>query len=138
MGIQNFSANLRVVTVNGRRITNFGQTAQPLTNGPLNPSSELKIGQGGNGLRLDRTAPGRSLNMYLLPGSPDSAYMQGLFNSKATITFTDTQIGTLENNVGTNGMITQDGEQSRAGTDASDDLYTMNFLNWIGGKGGEG
>lgn len=138
MGIQNFSTDLRVVTVNGRRLTNFGENASPVTNAPLNPKSALRIGQGGNGCRLDRIAPGRTVNIYLNPGSPDSAYMQGLYNSKAPITFTDTQIGTLENNVGTNGMITTDGEQARAGTSISDDMFTMEFLNWIGSKGGEG
>lgn len=137
MSLQNFSTDLRVLTINGRQITHFGEAATPLTNGPIDPKSQLRRGQGGGGVRLDRINPGRTVTVYLNPGSPDAAYMQGLFNSKASITLTDMQIGTLEANIGSEGLITNDAEQGRAGTTITDDVFTMEFNKWIATKGGE-
>lgn len=136
MGLQNFSTELRVVTVNGRQITNWGEQATPLTNDPIDPKTQIRRGQGGGAVRLDRINPGRTVSMYLNPGSPDSAYMQGLFNSKANITLTDTQIGTLEGNIGTEGAIVNDGQQGRAGSTITDDQFIMEFNSWDALKGG--
>src|SRR5690606_40882275 len=65
----------------------------------------------------------RSLN----PGSQDSAYVQGLFNSNADITLSWTQIGTFEAAIGTEGVITNDAAMNRAGTTISDDQFTFEF-----------
>lgn len=136
MALQNFSTELRVTTINGRQITHWGEAATPLTNGPIDPKSQLRRGQGGGGVRLDRINPGRTVTIYLNPGSPDSSFLQGLFNSKAGITMTDVQIGTLESNTGAEGLITNDAEQGRAGTSITDDVFTMEFNVWIATKGG--
>ncbi|WP_238347294.1 hypothetical protein [Pseudomonas taiwanensis] len=83
MSLSNFSTDLFVVTVNGRQIQDWGETATPYTDAPIDAKSQLRRGQGGNAVRLDRINPGREVNIYLNPGSPDSAYMQGLYNSNA-------------------------------------------------------
>lgn len=136
MALNNFSTELRVLTINGRQITNWGEQATPYTNDPIDPKSQVRRGQGGGAVRLDRINPGRTVNIYLNPGSPDSAYMQGLFLSKATITLTDLQIGTLEGNIGTEGAIVNDGQQGRAGSTITDDLFIMEFNGWDALKGG--
>lgn len=136
MSLANFSTDLTVVTVNGRQITDWGETATPYTDAPIDAASTLRRGQGGNAVRLDRINPGREVNLYLNPGSPDSAYMQGLLNSGANITLTFTQIGTLEVVAGTEGVIVNDGQRGRAGTTITDDQYIIQFNSWTAMKGG--
>ncbi len=130
MSIANFSTSLTVVTVNGRQITDWGDTATPYTDEPIDPVTTVRRGQGGNAVRLDRKNPGRRVTLYLNPGSPDAAYMQGLFNSNANISLSFTQIGTLENAIGSEGAIVNDGTRGRAGTTISDRQYIMEFNSW--------
>ncbi|WP_432783726.1 hypothetical protein QZH45_09710 [Pseudomonas corrugata] len=135
MSLSNFSTELCVITVNGRQLQDFGETATPVTDAPIDAKSQLRRGQGGNAVRLDRINPGREVNVYLNPGSPDSAYMQGLFNSKANITYTYTQIGTLETALGSEGVIVNDGQRGRAGSTITDDQFTMQFNIWEATRG---
>ncbi len=136
MSLNNFSTDLAVVTVNARQITDWGETATPYTDAPIDPNAALRRGQGGNAIRLDRINPGREVNLYLNPGSPDSAYLQGLLSSKANITLTFTQIGTLDGAIGAEGVIVNDGQRGRAGMTISDDQYTIQFNSWTATKGG--
>lgn len=135
MALNNFSTDGTVVTVNGRTITDWGETATPYTDEPIDPSSAIRRGQGGNAVRLDRLNPGRRVNVFLNPGSPDSAYMQGLFNSRANITLTYTQIGTLDDALGSEGAIVNDGTRGRGGMTISDDQFIMEFNAWTGTRG---
>ena len=135
MSLNNFSTVNTVVTVNGRAITDWGETATPYTDEPIDAASTLRRGQGGNAVRLDRINPGRRVNIYLNPGSPDSAYLQGLFNSRANITLSYVQIGTLETAIGTEGVMTNDGTRGRAGTTISDDQFIIEFNAWTGTRG---
>lgn len=137
MSLANFSTDLTVVTLNGRQLTDWGENATPYTDEPIDPASALRRGLGGNAIRLDRKNPGRRVTLYLNPGSPDSAYVQGLFNSGANITLSFTQIGTLENAVGTEGVIVNDAARGRAGTTISDDQFIIEFNGWTGLRGGE-
>lgn len=137
MALSNFSTDQIVVTVNGREMTDWGESETPITDAPINQRSNLRQGMGGNAVRLDRKNPGRSVTLNFNPGSPDSAYMQALFNSYANISFSFTVIGTLENAIGTEGVIINDGSNNRGGTTISDDQYIMNFNAWTGLKGGE-
>ena len=136
MALNNFSTDLTVVTVNGRQITDWGDTATPITDEPIDPRSTLRRGQGGNATRLDRINPGRRVNLYLNPGGADSVFIQLLFNSNANITYTFTQIGTLETAVGTEGVIVNDASRGRGGTTISDDQFIMEFNAWTGLRGG--
>lgn len=136
MAVNNYSTNLFVYTVNGRVINDWGETAQPYTEEPIDPRTTLRRGQGGNATRLDRLNPGRRNTLALRPGSPDSAYMQGLFSSGAVITVSKQQIGTLETGVGTEGLIVNDGPVGRGGTTITDDVYIIEFNSWNGLKGG--
>ena len=137
MSLANFSTDLTVVTLNGRQLTDWGENATPYTDEPIDPSSALRRGQGGNAVRLDRKNPGRRVTLYLNPGSPDSAYVQGLFNSNANCTLSFTQIGTLENAIGTEGVIVNDAARGRGGMTISDDQWTLEFNGWAGLRGGE-
>lgn len=134
MSLQNFSTDLFVVTVNSRVLNDWGDTATPYTDAPIDAKSQLRRGQGGNAIRLDRINPGREVNVFLNPGSPDSAYMQGLFNSNANITVSVTQIGTLEAAVGIEGVITNDASMGRGGSTISDNQFIMQFNNWTASK----
>ena len=135
MALNNFSTELAVVTVNGRQIQDWGETATPYTDAPIDPKSQLRRGQGGSAVRLDRINPGRQVELYLNPGSPDSAFMQGLYNSKANITLSFTQIGTLETAIGTEGVIVNDGQRGRAGSTITDDQFTIQFNLWDATRG---
>ena len=136
MSLNNFANDNTVVTVNGRQLTDWGMAEQPYTDEPIDPSSTLLRAQGGNAVRLDRANPGRRVNVYLNPGSADSAYMQGLFNSRANITLSFQQIGTLETALGAEGVIVNDGSRGRAGTTSiTDDQFTMEFNSWTASRG---
>lgn len=136
MSLNNFANDNTVVTVNGRQLTDWGMAEQPYTDEPIDPSSTLLRAQGGNAVRLDRANPGRRVNVYLNPGSADSAYMQGLFNSRANIELSFQQIGTLETALGAEGVIVNDGSRGRAGTTSiTDDQFTMEFNSWTASRG---
>lgn len=137
MGVNNFSTDLFVITVNGRVIDDWGEAAQPYSDDPIDPKSTLRRGQGGNAVRLDRINPGRRVTLNLNPGGTDSAYMSGLMNSGATITLSKTQIGTLETAIGTEGVIVNDGTVGRGGSTITDDVYIIEFNTWGDTKGGE-
>lgn len=138
MSLSNFSPDLYAMTINGRVINDWGEAATPVNDEPIDPATALRRGQGGGGIRLDRKNPGRRISISLNPGSTDSAYMQGLFNSKANITLSAVQIGTLEATIATEGVITNDGPVGRGGTTITDDVFIMEFNVYSGGKGGEG
>jgi hypothetical protein len=135
MSLSNFSTDLNVITVNGRQIKDWGETATPYTDGPIDPKVSLRRGQGGNAIRLNRINPGRAVSLFLNPGSPDSAYLQGLFTSNANITLTRTQIGTLEVSLGVEGVMVNDGQVGRGGTTITDDEFQFEFNNWTASKG---
>lgn len=135
MALNNFSNENSVVTVNGRIIADFGETATPYTDEPIDARSQLRRGQGGNAVRLDRINPGRRVNLYLNPGSADSAYMQALLTSGANITLSFTQIGTLETAIGSEGVIVNDGQRGRAGSTITDDQFIIEFNVWEATRG---
>lgn len=135
MSLANFSTDLTVVTLNGRQLTDWGENATPYTDEPIDPASALRRGLGGNAVRLDRKNPGRRVTLYLNPGSPDSAYVQGLFNSGANCTLSFTQIGTLENAIGTEGVIVNDAARGRGGMTITDDQFVIEFNGWTGLRG---
>jgi hypothetical protein len=136
MALNNFSTDLLNVTVNGRQINDWGETEPAYTDEPIDPKSTLRRGQGGNACRLDRLNPGRTVNLYINPGSPDSAYLQGLFESNATITLAMEQIGTLEIKTGTEGVMVNDGQTGRGGQTITDDQFIIEFNTWTATKGG--
>lgn len=136
MAINNFSTDLFVVTVNGRVISDWGDAATPFTDAPIDAKRQLRRGQGGNAVRLDRKNPGRAVSLYMNPGSADSAYLHALFNSGANITLSKTQIGTLEAAIGTEGVMINDASMGRGGSTISDDQYDFEFNVWSSGKGG--
>lgn len=134
MAINNFATENTVVTVNGRVIQDFGDTDPPITEAPIDPTSVVRRGLGGNAVRLDRINPGRTVTLNLNPGSPDASYLQGLFLSKANITYTRQVIGSLENVLGDQGAIVNDGQTGRAGMTITDAQFIMEFNSWTEAK----
>lgn len=137
MALSNFSTDLHVVTVNGRIMRDWGEAATPYTDSPIDAKVQLRRGQGGGAVRLNRINPGRAVELYLNPGSPDSAYMQALYNSNANITLSRTQIGTLETAIGTEGVIVNDGQAGRGGSTITDDQFSLQFNVWEATRGGD-
>jgi hypothetical protein len=135
MALNNFSTENSVVTVNGREITDWGEAATPYTDDPIDQKTQIRRGQGGNAVRLDRINPGRRVQLFINPGSPDSAFLQGLYASQANIELSFTQIGTLENAIGTEGAIVNDGQRGRAGSAITDDLFIFEFNRWNATRG---
>lgn len=135
MALNDFSTSGTVVTINGRVISDWGETNPPYTDEPIDPVSTLRRGLGGNATRLDRINPGRRVTLNLNPGSPDSAYLQGLLNSRANITVSYVQIGTLETAIGTEGVMVNDATRGRGGTTISDDTFIVEFNAWTGTRG---
>lgn len=137
MSNTNYSTNQFVTTVNGREITDWGDTPTPFNDEPIDPRSTLRRGRGGRGIRLDRKNPGRRVTLNINPGGADAAYLQGLFNSNANITLTRTQIGTLENAIGNEGVMVNDGPVGRGAETITDDVFVMEFNVWSSLKGGD-
>ena len=137
MALANITTENTVITVNGRQIQDFGEAENPVTEEPIDPSTTIRRGMGGNAVRLDRINPGRRVTLSLNPGGADAAYMQGLYGSNANITYTRTVIGTLENSLGIEGAIINDGAIERAGgASISDDVFIMEFNNFTTLRGG--
>ncbi|QDP56520.1 MAG: putative structural protein [Prokaryotic dsDNA virus sp.] len=136
MALQNYGTDSFVLSINSRVITDFGETASPFQDAPINPASQLRQGLGGGAVRLDRIKPGRTVQLYLNPGSADSAYLQSLFTARTEVTLSYQQVGTLESAVGTEGVVTNDAANNRAGSTISDDQYTLEFNGWNAMKGG--
>lgn len=134
MALNNFSTDGSVVVINGRQITDWGDTDPPFSDEPIDPKSALRRGLGGNAVRLDRINPGRRFTLNLNPGSPDSSFMQGLFLSNANITMSYTQIGTLEVGVGAEGVIVNDGTRGRGGQTITDNQFIIEFNSWDSSK----
>lgn len=137
MSLAHITTQNTVVTVNGREITDWGEAENPIAEEPIDQKSTIRRGQGGNAARLDRINPGRRVTLNINPGGADAAYMQGLFNSNANITYTRTVIGTLENTVGSEGAIVNDGAINRGGgSSISDDVFIMEFNKFNTLRGG--
>ncbi len=137
MALVNITTENTVITINGREMTDWGEAENPVTEEPIDQSSTLRRGMGGNAVRLDRINPGRRVTLNLNPGGADAAYMQSLLNSRANITYTRTVIGTLENAVGAEGVIVNDAAINRAGgASISDDTFIIEFNSFTTLRGG--
>lgn len=137
MAINNMAIDLFVCTINGRQISDWGESATPFTSDPIDPKAVLRRGMGGRAVVLSRSNNGRRVQLSLNPASPDSAYMQGLLESQAIITMSTTQIGTLESSIATEGIIVNDGQLGRGGMTITDDVYIIEFNTFTQTKGGE-
>lgn len=136
MADSNYSTDNLVVTLNGRILTQWGQGI-PVNDTEIDPDGALVRGLGGTVIRFDRTNPGRQVVLNVAPGTPDSAYVQGLRIQKANLTLSVTQVSTLENKLGTKGMFLGKGSSDRGDANFSDDSYTMAFGVWVETAGGD-
>lgn len=136
-GLGNYQVDNYVVTVNGRTLKDWGETATPVTDRPIDPKRAIRRGMGGKAVVLGRTNPGREVELNLNPGSEDSHYLQSLLNSGAQIVFGALNIGTLEVVTGTQGVVINDADNGRAGMTITDDKFIMHFNIWVASKGGD-
>jgi len=58
MSLNNYSTELFTLSVNGRILTDFGDSDPAFTDDPIDPKSVLRRGQGGNAVRLDQLTQG--------------------------------------------------------------------------------
>ena len=140
MALGDYTAGSTVVTLNGRQITDWGHSAVPFSHEPIDPSRELVRGQGGSAIATGRFNPGRRAVLNLMPGSPDSQYVQSLFRAGVlNLVLNYSIVGSNEWGAGAEGVITIDGTVGRAGqnTNVSDDQFTIEFNKWEGDKGGK-
>lgn len=137
MSTHDYTTNGFVTTVNGRPMTDWGEAAQPFTDEPIDPKRALRRGRGGNALKTGSSNPGRRVTLSFNPGGPDSAFMQGLFETGANVEISRQQIGTLEAAIGIEGVVVNDGPVGRGGTTITDDVFILEFNVWNAGKGGE-
>lgn len=126
-----------VVTVNGRQITDWGLSETPINEEPIDQKRTVRRGQGGNAVMLERINPGRRVTLQINPASADAAYLHGLYESGAIITYTRTQVGSLENSIGTEGVIVTESPVGRGGSSVTDDTFVMEFNAWQSIKGGD-
>ena len=119
-----------VVTVNGRQITDWASDSPAIQEEPIDPKRIAVM--------LDRANPGHRVTLAVNPGGADSAYLHGLYTTGAVITYTRTQVGSLENVVATEGVIIQENAVGRVVTDnMGGDTYTIEFNVWESLRGGE-
>jgi hypothetical protein len=136
MAFHDFSNDKLVVAVNGRQLTNWGENDPPFDHDYPSELGDMKKGLGGDAARLDLIEPGQMFNFYLMPGSPDSAFMSGLKNSRATITVAHSQLGTLEAGLGREGMMKNRQSIGRGGQSITDDIYSVLCNKYVGTTGG--
>ena len=132
-----FTTENSVVTVNGRQITDFGQAETPISEGYIDPKRTMVRGMGGSATKLERKNNGFRVTLNLMPGSADSAFLHGLFQSGASVSYTRSQIGALDGVVASEGMVTTEGDITRGGgASVSDDTYTLEFNVYGNMRGG--
>lgn len=138
MALRNINTENTVIVVNGYTLTDWGEADNPCTEEPIDETSTIRRGMGGNAVRLDRINPGRRVTLSLNPGGRDSAFMQALMNSRTNVTYARTTIGTLESAIGSEGAIVNDGNIERAGgATISDDVFIMEFNAFTTLRGGD-
>lgn len=133
-----FTTANTVVVVNGRRITDWGDTDNPIIEEPIDAKRTLKRCVGGNAYVLERINPGRRVTLSLNPASADSAFLHGLYLSGAVISYARSQIGSLEKTLGNQGVIINEESINRGGVTAvSDNQFVIEFNDWTSMRGGE-
>lgn len=133
-----FTTENTVVTVNGRMISDWGTEDTPINEENIDPKRVLVRGLGGSAAVLERKNAGKRVTLNLMVGSADSAFMQGLFLSGATITYTRSQIGAIDGCVCSEGVIVTENPVSRGGASSQgSDTYVMEFNVSASSRGGE-
>jgi len=116
-----------VVTVQSRRIRDWGITDPPFVAEDIDDSNTLSRGLGGNATKFSRSNPGLRFTLNLSPGSPDSAFLSLLFRSNVTLEGSYVNIGTLEDGAGFEGVITRQPSTGRGGPALTDDTWVIEF-----------
>lgn len=125
--INSFDTENTIVIVNGRSLTDWGDT-DPITETLTNAKRTIKQGMGGNAVVLERINQLFEVRLRLLPGGADSSFLAGLFNSGAVVSYNRKQVGALETVIAFEGVITNLGDNTRAGAeDITDDEYVLQF-----------
>ncbi len=129
--MKEFGQGSGILVINGRIIKEFGEADEPVRSSPVNDHHGLKRGQGGTAVMLSRINPGRTLEVSVMPGSSDSAFLAGLLTSGKQITASWTTIGTGEKIVYDEGVPVNISDIGRGGYSPSDDVYRYDFNKYI-------
>lgn len=128
MALSNFSSPNCVLYINGRQISEFGQSTTPVSISQLNDSAALVQGMNGNAVRYDTINEGWGLSVALLPDTDDSAFLSSIANAKGGDVYaTYVTISTGETVTLAEGIFTSRGALNRGGTGFGDDEFNFQF-----------
>jgi hypothetical protein len=126
--MKNYSSPNCVLTINGRQISEYGQSTSPVAIDQLNDKNTLVQGMNGNAIKYTRINEGYSLVVELLPGSSDANFLSALYQDPdADISAVYVTLSTLETVTLTEGVFLNQGSLGRGGEDVSDDTFTFQF-----------
>jgi hypothetical protein len=127
MSVINLSPQNSVLTINGATVDEWGQTDPPLTLEQIDDKEVLVRGLSGGAARIRRINEGWSLTVNLQPGSENSKYLSTLANNAVGVSASYATIGTNENWIGTEGVMTRQPSMGRGGPGFTDDQFQFQF-----------
>lgn len=137
MSISNYSASRLVYEVNGRVIRNWGQSETPVVDTTLNPVRTLSQGQLDDAIVIERKNSGTQHVLNILAGSPDAAFLWGIFKGDGRVQVAWNIVGTLDSFISLEGVIVDRGDTDQgSGTTKSDEQFTIQFNKVIELRGG--
>lgn len=137
MSISNYGPGRLVYEVNGRVIRNWGQSETPIVDSTLNPVRTLSQGQLDDAVVIERRNAGTQHVLNIQPGSPDAAFLWGIFKGDGRVQVSWNVIGTLDSFSSVEGVIVDRGDTDQgSGTAKSDEQFTIQFNRVIELRGG--
>lgn len=137
MATRQFDNDNFVVNLQGRDIDDWGTTDPPFVAEDIDDTNTLNRGFGGNAANFRRSNPGMRFTMNLTPGSPQSAYLSGLYRANTIVRGGYVNVGTLEAGAGFEGIITRRPNTGRGGPGLADDTWVVEFNRSERNYGGE-
>lgn len=129
MALASYSPSQVVLHINGRRISNYGQSETPISVETIDEKHSLIRGMNGNAIKTTRVNNGWTLTVELLPGSSNSKYLTRLYNELVQEDYEATLvvIATGESVSLSEGVLNLTGPIGRGGTSITDDIFTLQF-----------
>lgn len=136
MSVTKYGPATHIFIVNNRKVVDWSNDDEPLQLSQIDPKRELDIHHGGGGVLVERINEGRTARISLRPGSADSAFFSGLYNTGDILEATMITIGTNEKVLLSGGTVNEMGDIGR-GFRPSNDNYSMDFLKFVPVMGGD-
>lgn len=130
MSLSNYAVKNTIIQINLKLIEDLGESETPVKLTAFDPVRGIKRGMGRSALIWERMNGGRKLTLAVMPGSPTSGFLSGLYESGAIVSFTETVVGTGEVIACDEGVCVDIEDIDRAGVSISDDVYAFEFNTW--------